>query len=369
MLLLTFLFNILVFGATPVFASDLLEFDVLDVGQGQSILVRSDGQDMLIDGGGRSTSSFVVSYLKQKGIESLDLVVLSHYEEDHMSGLIGVLESFPCDTLLLPSYAGTGALYESFAVSALSNGCKIIHPEPGFEYPLGNSIVRVIGPLRNDYTTENDMSLCIKLKYGDSSFIICGDAQTESETDLAGSSEDISADVYVANHHGSSTSSTDTFLDRVSPEYVVISCGKDNGFGHPSMETLLRLQSRNVTMFRTDLQGGITAYSDGTQVWFDTEPCTDWSTGDGLLDLSGMEGENKENNLTRSSPNGMGTDSLVSGDISEQHEYVCNTHTKKFHYPVCSSVSQIKDSNRLNTYLSREELIAEGYEPCGNCNP
>lgn len=98
-------------------AAQPFELHLLDVGQGQSVLIEADGHYMLIDGGGRSSSSFVVSYLKQQGIDHLDLIAVSHYDEDHMSGLIGALSVFPDDELLLPSYEGEGSLYQSFFFS------------------------------------------------------------------------------------------------------------------------------------------------------------------------------------------------------------------------------------------------------------
>ena len=158
------------------------------------------------------------------------------------------------------------------------------------------------------------------------------------------------SDVYVVNHHGSFTSSMDTFLDAVNPEYAVISCGKGNSYGHPSMETLQRLQNHGVDIYRTDEQGTIIAHSDGYDIWFDHVASDDWvnrsmPVGEKLQEVEQQEKETQE------------------------YTYVCNTNSKKYHYPDCKSVNQMKEENRLFTSLSREELLAEGYEPCGNCNP
>lgn len=367
---IVFLLLILMMFTVPVMAAEPFEIHVLDVDQGQSVLVEADGHYMLFDGGGRRVSSFVVSYLKQQGTTSLDCIAVSHYEEDHMCGIIGVLSAFPCNIFLVPPYAGNGDIYQSLAVAALSNGCEIIHPEPGFEISLGNAIVRIIGPQRTDYVSDNDLSLCMTIQYGDSRVIICGDAQHDSETDLINSEEDVAADIYVVNHHGSSTSSMDAFLDRVSPRFAVISCGKVNGYGHPSMETLQRLQTLNVSMFRTDVQGSITAYSDGTDIWFSKDPCTDWTAGDGNVTFPTLENDDGAG-VTRVHLNSqkMAGNSVVDTEQEQDFQYVCNTNTKKFHYPGCDSVSQMKEANRLNTNLTREELLAEGYEPCGNCKP
>ena len=155
--LLTALF--LMFAPVSAYASEPFEVHVLDVGQGQAVLIEADDHYMLIDGGGRASSSFVVSYLKQNGIELLDLIAVSHYDEDHMSGTIGVLSAFPCGTLLLPPYAGATELYRSLAVAAVSNCCQIMRPGVGETFSLGTAAIEVIAPVRTDYANENDLSL------------------------------------------------------------------------------------------------------------------------------------------------------------------------------------------------------------------
>ena len=338
-------------------AAQPFELHLLDVGQGQSVLIEADGHYMLIDGGGRSSSSFVVSYLKQLGIESFDLIGLSHYDEDHMSGLIGVLSVFPNGQILLPSYKGEGELYQSFATAAVSNGAAILHPQAGDLFSLGNATVEVVGPVWTDYAVDNDRSLAFRITYGAVSCLICGDAEETSEMDMVNSGWDISADIYVVNHHGSRTSTTDSFLDTVAPTYALISCGRDNSYGHPTVEVLQRLQERGIRMYRTDLQGTVVLYSDGSSIWSDQEPCQDWTPG---------IAEGQTRTMPVDNGNGQEGDTVESSD---EILYVCNTNTKKFHYPSCNSVKQINESNRVNTNLSRDELIAQGYQPCGNCRP
>ena len=342
-----------------VHAAQLLELHLLDVGQGQCVLIEADGHYMLIDGGGRSSSSFVVSYLKQQGIERFDYISLSYYDEDHMSGLVGALSVFPCEQILLPSYAGEGDLYQSFATAAVSNGAVIQHPLAGDTFFLGNATVEVMGPVRTDYEGENDRSLVFRITYGDVSCLVSGDAEQESEWDMVNSRRDFSADIYVAGHHGSRTSTTEPFLDGVSPTYALISCGQNNSYGHPTVEVLQRLQERDIEMYRTDLQGTVILYSDGNSIWSDQDPCQDWTPGsyDGqtrLVPVEGWFGGNGDETID---------------DSTEEFQYVCNTNTKKFHYPSCDSVNQMNENNRVNTNLSRDELIAQGYQPCGNCRP
>ncbi len=355
MLLLSMIF---VSNALHAHAAAPFELHLLDVGQGQSVLVEADGHYMLIDGGGRDASSFVISYLRQQDIENLDCIAVSHYEEDHMAGLIGALSVFHTDLFLAPSYIGEGDLYQSMAVAALSNGCTIMHAAAGRHFQLGNAEIEVIGPV-GEYSSDNDRSLSFRIIYGNVAFIICGDAEQQSELDMVSNDVNLKADVYVVDHHGSSTSSMDDFLDAISPTYALISCGEDNGYGHPAMETLQRFQNHGITMFRTDKQGTIVASSDGADIWFNIDPCDDWSAGNGAISFEGVITEGPPP-ITRQMP---------ADATNDLYQYVCNTNTKKFHYPECDSVDQMKEENRLYTDLNRVDLITQGYEPCGNCNP
>lgn len=355
-LLLGLIFCVLL-GSVSCFA---FECHVLSVGQGQSVLIEADGHYMLIDGGGRDTSSFVVRYLS--GIDKLDCIAVTHYDEDHYAGIIGILNTIPCDLLIAPPYAGEGDLYESLAAGALSNGCTITHGKSGMEFEVGDAEVEIIGPTRLDYLSDNNLSLCFRVGFGENHFLICGDAEKEAELDMVLSGAKLSSDVYVVNHHGSYTSSMDTFLDAVNPGYAIISCGKDNGYGHPAMETLQRLLNHGISMFRTDEQGTVIAYSDGHNIWFNQEPSENWMAGsvtDRLMPIDVAEQEIEKQETETQEIEKQGT----------EYTYVCNTNTKKFHYPSCKSVDQMKEENRLFTGLSREELLMEGYTPCGNCNP
>ncbi len=399
-----------IFAAAPVSAAEPFELHLLDVGQGQSVLVEADGHYMLLDAGGRDSSSFVVSYLQQMGIESIDYVAVSHYDEDHMSGAVGALHVFPVSRILLPSYAGEGELYNSFSTAAISNGADILHPKAGETFQFGDALVQVIGPVRSDYELENDRSLAFRIVYGEISCLICGDSEQQSETDMVDAGTDLSSDIYVVNHHGSNSSSSDYFLDAAAPSYALISCGRDNSYGHPAAEMLQRLQARGISMYRTDKQGTIILTSDGQNYSFSQEPCQDWTPGNALeSDVSGLSpediaarglelpaigaeagdgtgtdtatGGDSTGTDTSAGGDGTGTDTSAggngtdtgeaagTGDTQGDYTYVCNENTRKFHYPDCNSVYQMKEENRVYTNLSREELIAQGYDPCGNCQP
>ena len=245
-----------------------LHVTFLDVGQGNCTLIESDGHYMLIDGGDGSHSSFVVSYLSQYGIASLDYVIISHYDADHLSGVIGVLYNYPVGTLLSPDYETDTKIYNSYINCTTTQGIEPVHPVIGNTFALGNSSFTVVSPDNYQYDDENNRSIGIRINDDNHSFLVLGDAEKESETDMIADNVYVKSDVYMVSHHGSSSSSSAKFLKAVNPDYAVISVGADNKYGHPTDITLARLASDNITIFRTDQEGTIHAYStpDGI-VW------------------------------------------------------------------------------------------------------
>lgn len=336
---------------------------MLDVGQGLSLLVEADGHYMLYDGGGRKASSYVVSYLKKRGIENLEYIVVSHYDEDHISGLAGVLKQFEVETAITPDYEADTDIYQIFRKYLYNSSAEEIHPLLGQEFDLGQATIKIIGP-RYHYNdgNENNESIIVRITYGQNACIISGDAEADAEEDLVNEkSEDLPADLYVAGHHGSSSSSSKSFVKAISPDYVFISAGKDNAYGHPTEKTLETLRNNGVEIYRTDLQGEVTAFSDGDSIWVDAEPVTEAGPGKqkqepkvGELEQPEMQTEERES---------------VEASPDMETEYIVNENTKKFHYPDCRSVKQMKEKNKTYSTLTREELINQGYDPCQNCNP
>lgn len=322
----------------------------LDVGQGNAVLVEQDGEYMLIDGGDREYSSFVVSYLKEQGVDELEYVIASHYDADHLNGIVGALNVFPCKLVLGPDDTADSRVYESFLDVIEEKDIELVYPAVGDTYTLGDAEFTVVCPDNYDASDANDNSVGVRLTYGETSFLICGDAGTGVERRMIESGITLETDVYLASHHGSSGSSSLEFLQAVSPEIVVISAGLDNSYGHPTAEVLENIQSVGATLYRTDLQGTLVAVSDGSALTWNVSPCTDFRSGEELA----AAGE-------ASDP--------ATGTGNEQAEYVMNRNTKKFHLPSCASVEDISPENKANFTGSREELLAAGYEPCKRCNP
>lgn len=248
-----------------------IRVDFLDVGQGLSVLVEADGACLLYDGGDRGASSFVVAYLKERGVDTLDYVIASHYDADHINGLVGALNTCEVKKVFGPDYSTDTRVYHSLVSKADELGIGITSPEPGSRYPLGQGYFEVLGPLSDDYSDVNNYSLVIRLVYGETSFLLTGDAEEDSEMEMLQAWPDLKSNVLCVGHHGSPSSSSEAFLNKVQPDYAVISCGKDNSYGHPDEAVLKRLEKLQVPIWRTDEAGTITARGDGKSLLFSTE--------------------------------------------------------------------------------------------------
>lgn len=319
---------------------------MLDVGQGLSILVQADGEYLLYDGGGRRASSYVVAYLQQHAVTELEWLVASHYDEDHISGLVGVLHTTPVEQALMPDYTTDTQIYQSLQNTLGENSVPVIYPAQGDTFSLGGAEIQIVGPRNYSYDSDNNNSLCLRICYGDFRCLLTGDTEQDAEQDTVASGQDLACDLYVVGHHGSSSSTSEELLDAAAPSYAFLSVGADNPYGHPAQQTMTTLQKHNITLYRTDVQGEVTVYSDGQQCWFSTEPCQDRSAGNQSI-----------------------PEEPLSATVPQTARYVLNTHSKKFHFPNCPSVEQMSETNREFTDASREELIARGYTSCGRCNP
>lgn len=326
-------------GSASLSQGDGLTLHFIDVGQGDSILAESDGHFMLIDAGENDQGDTVVSYLTSAGVQTLDYVIGTHPHSDHIGGLDDVIRAFSVEKVILPPIEHTTKTFEDVLDAISEKGLKLTRPQAGDTYSLGKAAFTILAPI-GDYGDDlNNWSVGLKLTLGNRSFVMCGDAETAAETDIVNSGLDLKADVLKAGHHGSRTSTSDAFLKAVSPSYAVIQCGEGNSYGHPHKETIEKLETAGIQILRTDQLGTITAWTDGTDL--------SWSFEKG--EAPALSPSTEETEQTAS--------------------YILNEKTKKFHLPDCSSVKQMQPENRSEYSGSREQLIEEGYSPCGQCRP
>lgn len=253
-------------------ARDLLKVHILDVGQGDSILLQCGGSSMLIDAGNNADAGLVTGYLKKQGIKRLDYLIGTHPHEDHIGSLDAVIKAFDIGKIYMPEVTSTTKTFKDVILAIKDKGMTIEKPVPGTGFKLGNAECSILAPVGSEYEDLNNYSIVIKVVFGETSFLFTGDAQTVSEDEMISRGYDLTADVLKVGHHGSHSSTGDVFLDRVRPEYAVISCAEVNDYGHPHKETVEKLQERGIIVYRTDESGTIICTSDGGKISFSAAP-------------------------------------------------------------------------------------------------
>lgn len=250
-----------------------LEVSYIDVGQADSILIKKGSHAMLIDGGNVADGDTVVDYIKAKGITTLDYVVGTHPHEDHIGGLTDVIKTFNVSNVIMPSAVTTTNAYKNLLNAISSKNLSITKPVYGTSYNLGGAAFTILAPNSDSYDDLNDYSVVLRLVNGFNSFLFTGDAGTLSESEmLSKNSAILKSDVLKVGHHGSSTATSQAFLNAVNPKYAIISVGVDNDYGLPDQEVIDRLTAKNISVFRTDEQGTIVSTSNGHTIVFNQNP-------------------------------------------------------------------------------------------------
>ena len=265
--------------STPVTGEMQVHF--LDVGQGDCVLVLTETHTMLIDTGDKDDTynQKIVDHLKKYNVSTINYLILTHPDADHIGGAPDVINNFTVEKCIMPDFVKTTQIFNQ-TVEALDennveviNANEVVTSKDGNVFYLGEARCELLAPLKDSYDDVNDASVVMRLSFGETDVLFTGDAEAESEADMvsAYSAAKLSAEVLKSGHHGSRTSSSYAFLNLVSPQYAVISCGEDNKYGHPHSETIEKYSSRNMTVYRTDVDGTVIMKTDGKNIVFTVE--------------------------------------------------------------------------------------------------
>ena len=332
----------------------------IDVGQGLAILVQSGGENLLYDGGNRSHADEVVQYLKNQQVETINYMISSHYDEDHLGGLVKCLDNFEVDHVLGSDYVHTSDLFNTFMNTATAHAIIVEYPSVGDTYEFGTGSFTVMAP-DGISQNSNDNSVVIRLVNGNNSFMFMGDAEEASEQDMISTGMNLDCDVLSLGHHGSASSTSWDLLEAASPSWAVISCGLNNSYGHPAAETMGKLSDMDIPVFRTDDQGTVIALSDGNTISWNQEPCNDYTSGSEKqsTDSSADQSEQDTNDAAATESYVAETD---TSDTQGRMVWISATGSKYHSIPDCGNMNPDKA-----TQETESQALSQGYEACKKC--
>lgn len=343
-------------------ASTKLHF--ISTGNSDCILIENQNEFMVIDGADNNDEAFLVETLKEKGVDRLKYVVLTHPDADHCGGLDALVEAFNIGQVFIGNGDADTKTYKDFVQAAIDKNAKPSVPLEGSTYTLGDAKLTFYNQ-KAQAKDVNDNSLVTLYEAADCKALFMGDAGVAVEKNLP-LDEIGTVDVLKVGHHGSNTSSSAAFIKAVSPKYAVICCGKGNKYGHPQIETLEYLKAAGSQVYRTDLNGTITLM--GTADGLKAEMESSYDEGAAFAAPSGEQTEQKQFDSKED------VIPAISGSVEVQNSQTQNqstaTHTvyvtetgKKYHEAGCQ---YLKDSQIA---LSEEEALEKGYTPCSKCQP
>ena len=297
----------------------------INVGQGDSTLIQNNNQTVLVDAGhGDGYENASLNYLKEHYINTLDALILTHCDADHINEAKNIIYQLNVKKIYMSRRTSSSYPYMTLLNAIKEKKKNITVPKVGDTFQVGAGSIEFIG-VGEGAQNNNDSSLCMRYDDGYHRFVFTGDAAESMEKKL----NKVQCDVFQAGHHGSAYSNSDNLLSRMKASYVVVSCGKDNMYGHPHKEALQRFSRYDMVVYRTDELGTIRCVS-------------------------------KKNKLTFN-----GKEEITT---TQTTQYIGSRNTKKYHREDCQYVKTISDKNKVY-FSSSQEAQKEGYIPCKACNP
>ncbi|MBU3182227.1 ComEC/Rec2 family competence protein [Clostridium psychrophilum] len=334
-----------------------LKVHYINVGQADSILIEQGSSSMLIDAGNNEDSNTVKNYISEQGITKLDYIVGTHPHEDHIGGLDYVIKSFQVGKIYMPKVTSNTKTFQDVVSAIKAKGMKVTLPIVEQTFKVGSATATILAPNSSGYEDLNNYSIVIRVTFGNNSFMFDGDAEDISENEMLSKGFDVSADVIKIGHHGSNSSTSQAFLDKVNPKYAVISVGKGNSYGHPHKSTMEKLQDKGIKVYRTDESGTIVATSNGNDITFNVKPGSYTYNGTGTV-------VSKLNTSSKNVVNIPITKTKISSNVNIKKVYFTQKG-KSYHYDKnCSTLKRSK------TILegSKQEAISSGHtDPCNIC--
>lgn len=254
----------------PLEADDQLQIYFFDVGQADSILLISDGETMLIDAGNNEDGDMLVEKIKGLGITTLNYVIGTHPHEDHIGGLDDIIENFEIENVYMPKIQTNTKTFEDVLDALQTKNLSVTSPEVGSTFVVGKANCEVMQCGQGTAEEKNNLnlsSIVIRTTFGEQSFLFMGDSETENEEARTWPQ----TNVLKVAHHGSDTSSSESFLEQVKPQIAIISVGEGNSYGHPAQTILNKLSNVDCRVYRTDKMGTILLKSDGIENKITTE--------------------------------------------------------------------------------------------------
>jgi competence protein ComEC len=339
--------------AVPAHAGQLL-VDVIDVGQGDAVLLRSpDGKTVLIDSGTGRTD--MAAELQGRGVHQIDLAISTHPHADHIGGMEDLLRGMPVGVYMDNGVPHTSQLYTELMAAVEELGLSYMEAEAGQRIQFGEeATIDVLWPpkakLRGTRSDLNANSVVLELTHGENCFLFVGDAEEETEVRLLVRGLE-QCDVLKVAHHGSDHSSTERFLGKLQAGTALISVGEHNRYNHPGEDCLRRLESNGARVYRTDQQGALRVISDGT----------DLQVLEGIVTVQSsiVAPPAVSSHLPQAPP---------KPEAYAGPAFVASKKSEVFHRPDCEWAQKISSAN-LTTYDSYDEAEQDGKRPARCCNP
>lgn len=250
-------------------ASGVAEIHVIDVGQGDSILIKTSLGNVLIDAGTGDSEEELAAYLDSVGVKDFEYCIFTHPHEDHIGGADMIIEDYEVRNVIMSPASTNTVTFERLIDALERSDANVIEAVSGDKYQFGDLEIFILAPVATGSSRDiNNSSVIARISFGNVRMMFTGDAEHTEEADVLDGylAMTLDCDFLKMGHHGSSTSSSEAFMDAVSPSLAVICCGKDNSYGHPHGEIIDMLKERNIEYHRTDELGSIVYICDGKTI-------------------------------------------------------------------------------------------------------